>query len=102
MASEKGTVASGADYEQATRRRNVASTSPNGGIVDRIEIDDKKTRVVRKVGWVLFQDLGRMADVFRMSNHCFNSLTSGSSSSRLSSSQLLRSSQDYTRLACLP
>jgi len=43
MASEKGAVASGLDAEtQATRRRNVPSNSPNGGLVDRVEIDDKK------------------------------------------------------------
>ncbi|KAK0127661.1 Protein O-mannosyltransferase 2 [Cadophora gregata f. sp. sojae] len=43
MASEKGAVASGLDAEtQATRRRNVPSNSANGGLVDRIEIDDKK------------------------------------------------------------
>lgn len=45
MASEKGAVTSGADFDQATRRRNVPSTSPNGGLVDRVEIDDKKTQV---------------------------------------------------------
>jgi dolichyl-phosphate-mannose-protein mannosyltransferase len=45
MASEKGAVASGADFDQATRRRNVPSTSPNSGLVNRVEVDDKKTRV---------------------------------------------------------
>jgi len=45
MASEKAAVVSGADFDQATRRRNVQSTSPGGGIVDRVELDDKKTRV---------------------------------------------------------
>jgi dolichyl-phosphate-mannose-protein mannosyltransferase len=45
MASEKATV-SGLDSEtQATRRRNVPSNAPNGGLVNRIEIDDKKTQV---------------------------------------------------------
>lgn len=43
MASEKGAFVSGLDSEtQATRRRNVPSTSPNGGMVDRIEVDEKK------------------------------------------------------------
>jgi dolichyl-phosphate-mannose-protein mannosyltransferase len=45
MASAKGAVASGADFDaQATRRRNVPSTSPNGGSVNRVEIDEKKTQ----------------------------------------------------------
>lgn len=45
MASDKGALASGLDAEtQAARRRNVPSNSPNGGIVDRIEVDDKKTQ----------------------------------------------------------
>ena len=45
MASYKGAVASGADFDaQATRRRNVPSTSPNGGLVNRVEIDEKKTQ----------------------------------------------------------
>jgi dolichyl-phosphate-mannose-protein mannosyltransferase len=45
MASYKGAVASGADFDaQATRRRNVPSTSPNGGLTDRVEIDEKKTQ----------------------------------------------------------
>jgi len=50
MASTKEAVASGADFEQATRRRNVPSTTPNGGLVDRVEIDEKKTQV-KKVGF---------------------------------------------------
>ena len=46
MASEKGAVASGADFDaQAARRRNVPSTSPNGGLVNRVEIDEKKRQV---------------------------------------------------------
>ena len=46
MASETGAVASGADYDAtATRRRNVPSNTTNGGIVDRVEIDEKKTKV---------------------------------------------------------
>lgn len=48
MASEKSAVASGADFDQATRRRNVPSTSANGGLVNRVELDEKKT-VVKKV-----------------------------------------------------
>lgn len=46
MASNQGAVASGLDSEtQATRRRNVPSTSPSGGLVNKIEVDDKKTQV---------------------------------------------------------
>ena len=45
MASDKGAVVSGADFDtQATRRRNVPSTSPNSGLVNRVEIDEKKTQ----------------------------------------------------------
>lgn len=44
MASTKG-AASGADFDQTVRRRNVPSTTPNGGLVDRVEIDEKKTQV---------------------------------------------------------
>jgi hypothetical protein len=61
MASANGAVASGADFDaQATRRRNVPSTSPNGGLVNRVEIDEKKTQVkqvssyLRAVGETLF------------------------------------------------
>lgn len=43
MASAKAAVASGADHAQTTRRRNVPSS--NGGLVDTVEIDDKKTQV---------------------------------------------------------
>jgi dolichyl-phosphate-mannose-protein mannosyltransferase len=44
MASDKASVASGADHTtQTTRRRNVPSS--NGGLVDIVEIDDKKTKV---------------------------------------------------------
>jgi dolichyl-phosphate-mannose-protein mannosyltransferase len=54
MASTQGAAStSGADYDQAVRRRNVPSTSPNGGIVDRVEIDEKKTQV-KKV-WSHYQ-----------------------------------------------
>jgi len=46
MASEKGVLASGLESDsQATRRRNVPSTSSNGGMVNRVEIDDKKTQI---------------------------------------------------------
>lgn len=46
MSSEKGAIASGLESEtQATRRRNVPSTSANGGMVNRVEVDDKKTQV---------------------------------------------------------
>ena len=45
MASEKGAVASGLDFDsQSTRRRNVHSTSPNGEQVNKVEIDNKKTQ----------------------------------------------------------
>jgi dolichyl-phosphate-mannose-protein mannosyltransferase len=45
MSSEKGAVASGLESDnQSTRRRNVPSTSPNGGMVNRVEVDDKKTQ----------------------------------------------------------
>lgn len=46
MASNKAPLASGADFDaQATRQRKVPSTSPSGSIVDRVEIDEKKTQV---------------------------------------------------------
>ncbi len=46
MASEKGVIASGLESgSQSTRRRNVPSTSANVGMVNRVEIDDKKTQV---------------------------------------------------------
>lgn len=48
MASEKGVVASGADFETA-RRRNVPASTTNALAVDKVEIDDKKTQV-KKVG----------------------------------------------------
>jgi dolichyl-phosphate-mannose-protein mannosyltransferase len=45
MASEKGAT-SGLDFEtQSTRRRNVPSNPPNGGVVNKVEIDKKKTQV---------------------------------------------------------
>ncbi len=59
MASEKA-AASGLDLEtQATRRRNVPSTSPNGGLVNRVEIDDKKAQVKK----VWLQDAQPLASV---------------------------------------
>ncbi|KAE9372124.1 glycosyltransferase family 39 protein [Stipitochalara longipes BDJ] len=49
MASEKGVLASGLESDsQSTRRRNVPSTSSNGGMVNRVEIDDKKTQIKKK------------------------------------------------------
>ncbi|KAN0110285.1 glycosyltransferase family 39 protein [Hyaloscypha variabilis] len=49
MASEKGVLASGLESDsQATRRRNVPSTSSNFGMVNRVEIDDKKTQIKKK------------------------------------------------------
>jgi dolichyl-phosphate-mannose-protein mannosyltransferase len=46
MASEQRAAATGADHDaQAIRRRNVQSNSSNGTLVDRIEIDEKKTQV---------------------------------------------------------
>jgi hypothetical protein len=46
MASSTTGITSGADFDsQATRRRNVPSTSPSGGLVNREEIDKKKTQV---------------------------------------------------------
>ena len=46
MASEKGVVASGLESDsQSTRRRNIPSTSPNGGMVNKVEVDDKKTQI---------------------------------------------------------
>jgi hypothetical protein len=46
MASSTTGIASGADFDsQTTRRRNVPSTSPSGGLMNRVEIDEKKTQV---------------------------------------------------------
>ncbi len=46
MASGKGVVASGLESDsQSTRRRNVPSTSASAGMVDRVEVDDKKTQI---------------------------------------------------------
>jgi hypothetical protein len=46
MASEKGVFASGLESDsQSTRRRNVSSTSANGAMVNRVEVDDKKTQI---------------------------------------------------------
>jgi hypothetical protein len=47
MASEKRVIASGLESDsQSTRRRNVpSSTSANGDVVNRVEIDDKKTQI---------------------------------------------------------
>ena len=46
MASVDHAAASGADYDaHVLRKRNVPSTSANGGLVDRVEIDEKKTQV---------------------------------------------------------
>ena len=59
MASQQGAVASGADYDQAVRRRNVPSTTANGGMVDRVEIDEKKTQV-KKVRQNLYKCYGHV------------------------------------------
>ncbi|PMD56440.1 glycosyltransferase family 39 protein [Hyaloscypha bicolor E] len=49
MASEKGVLASGLESDsQSIRRRNVLSTSPDGGMANRVEIDDKKTQIKKK------------------------------------------------------
>ena len=46
MASEKGVLASGLESDsQSIRRRNVLSTSPDGGMANRVDIDDKKTQI---------------------------------------------------------
>lgn len=38
--------ATGADQDvQAIRRRNVPSTTANGGLVNRVELDEKKTQL---------------------------------------------------------
>lgn len=45
MASTQA-AASGLDYDaQAARRRNVPSQSTNGGLVNKVEIDEKKTQL---------------------------------------------------------
>jgi dolichyl-phosphate-mannose-protein mannosyltransferase len=45
MSPTKG-AASGADFDQqAIRKRNVPSTSVNGEVVNRVEIDEKKTQL---------------------------------------------------------
>ncbi|CZS88662.1 probable dolichyl-phosphate-mannose--protein mannosyltransferase [Rhynchosporium agropyri] len=58
MASENGALASGLDADnRATRRRNVPSTSVNGGVVDRVEIDDKKIQKKQpEQSWLQFLD----------------------------------------------
>ncbi|CZS99956.1 hypothetical protein WAI453_003461 [Rhynchosporium graminicola] len=58
MASEKGALVSGLDADnRATRRRNVPSTSVNGGLVDRVEIDDKKIQKKKpEQSWLQFLD----------------------------------------------
>ena len=113
MASEKIAVASGADFDQATRRRNVPSTSPNSGLVDKVEVDDKKTRV-KKVSCCIccrpgvsprhmhLRKIANLSISTRMSSHYFNSSTNGSLLSRPLSLQHLPSSRDCTRLACPP
>jgi hypothetical protein len=59
MSSEKGVLASGLEPDsQSTRRRNVPSTSANGGMVNRVEVDDKKEQV-KKVSIRLQHKLGR-------------------------------------------
>ena len=66
MASEKGAVASGLDAEtQATRRRNVPSNSPNGGLVDRVEIDDKKIQKKKVSGFVISKSRASAGALFQ-------------------------------------
>jgi hypothetical protein len=46
MASNNAGFASGAVVDgQAMRRRNVPSSSPSVGLVNRVEVDDKKTQI---------------------------------------------------------
>jgi dolichyl-phosphate-mannose-protein mannosyltransferase len=46
MASNNAGAASGVDFDiHATRRRNVPSSSPSVGLVNRVEVDDKKTQI---------------------------------------------------------
>ena len=46
MASKNVGVASGADFDaQNARRRNVPSSSPSSGLVNRVEVDEKKTQI---------------------------------------------------------
>jgi dolichyl-phosphate-mannose-protein mannosyltransferase len=82
MASEKGVLASGLESDsQSTRRRNVPSTSPNGGMVNRVEIDDKKIQMKKvragKFLWklgLLFHQLVLTLSLFtRKSKHYWNS-----------------------------
>lgn len=42
--TSQGTVASGADYDQAARRRNVPTTPSTSGKGKSLEIDDKKAQ----------------------------------------------------------
>jgi hypothetical protein len=44
MAASKGAVASGADLDQTTRRRNVQASTPSSGAANQVEVDDKKTQ----------------------------------------------------------
>jgi dolichyl-phosphate-mannose-protein mannosyltransferase len=59
MASEKGVLASGLESDsQSIRRRNVLSTSPDGGMVNRVEIDDKKTQIKKVRAGKFLEKLG--------------------------------------------
>lgn len=58
MASEKGAVTTGLESDsQSTRRRNVPATSSNGGFVNRVEVDDKKTQIKKVSLWLLYNKL---------------------------------------------
>lgn len=99
MASTQG-VASGADLDQSLRRRNVPSTSVNGGVVERVEADEKKKPVKKVCRWTPFQAvcwiwvldwdlvLGMSCRLIcflspRINNRFLSSWTSGNSSSHL-------------------
>lgn len=43
--AQTGAVATGADFDNATRRRNVPSASGDGELVGRVEVDEKKTQI---------------------------------------------------------
>jgi len=77
MASEKG-HATGLDDTQARRRTNVPSTSPtNGGLVNRIEADDKKTQAkkvsisnIQRGSVMHLKNSANMSIFHRKSNRC--------------------------------
>ena len=59
MASKGAAVASGADFDQATRRRNVPGTPAKAGGVKGVEVDEKKiqakqvSRMCMRIAWQL-------------------------------------------------